>query len=300
MAKRFTLLALPLMVASSLVSASNNEQAFVSFSVFGGLTNGGDYLATDIIDSYSNARIAYHNSNNPDDQLPLIPTAVKPVGQEYNYQNLRAGGFAVIGAGVNFKLSQTVDLQLNLGYHWDRKQDPAIKLSRFELEAIPYFQVSDNIRIGFGVTHHFNNHFGSNARFAEHSKQQLKQGLAPSTAADAEPQNNFDVVSGALFTQLSNYQQLLEPEQTPLDRTDFAMSINQQLSNGTGWVGSVTYDLPQYQSRFEFRLVSISYYLDTTMALFERADNSRTQRISSNYRQSVDGNHVGLYYHWLF
>ena len=300
MAKNFTLLALPLMLAATMAGAAENESAIVSFSIFGGLTNGGDYFATDIIDTYTNATIEYHNANNPDDQRPLQPAAVKPVGEQYNHQGLRAGGFAVIGAGVNVKLHNRVDVQVNLGYHWDRKQDPSLKLSRFEIEAIPYFQLSDNIRIGLGVTHHFNNHFGSNATYSEHSEQQLKLGLFPNGSADQAPKNNHEVISAALFNQLANYQQLLTPEQTPYDADDLAMSINHELGNSTGWIGSVTYDLPQLNSRFELRLVSISYHFDTTMALFERSDSNRSSLISSNKRQTVDGNHVGIYYHWLF
>jgi len=296
MTKNFTLLALPLVLASNLVSAS--DQDMISYSLFGGLTNGGDYFASDIVDTYTNASIVYHNSQNPDNQLAL-PEDVEAV-ESSNYPNLRAGGFAVVGAGVNFKVSPKVDVQLNLGYHWDRKEDPALKLSRFELELIPYYQLNERIRIGFGVTHHFNNHFGNSDAYSAHSQQQLELGLNTGTAAGDPPQNNYDVVSAALFTQLSNYQQLLEPGQTPYDEDDLAMGISHKLGNGTGWVGSVTYDWPKYNSRFEFRLVSISYYFDTEMALFERTDAGRTSLISSNTRQTVDGNHAGLYYHWIF
>jgi len=295
MAKNFTQLALPLMLASCLVNAA--EQQVVSYSLFGGLTNGGDYFATDVVDTYTNAKIEYHNAQNPDNQLPL---QVTPVSAESNYPDLRAGGFAVVGAGVNFKLNSKVDLQLNAGYHWDRKEDPALKMSRFELELIPYYQVNDNIRVGFGITHHFNNQFDSSAVFSEHSQKQLEQGLYLGGADGAEPQNNYDVISAALFTQFNNYHQLLNPDQAAYDAADFAMIVNQELSNGTGWVGSVTYDWPAYKSRLELRVVTMSYNLDTAMTLVNRQDPSRAGVISSNKRQTVDGDHVGLYYHWLF
>ena len=66
-----------------------------------------------------------------------------------------------------------------------------------------------------------------------------------------------------LVQDLFSYQQLQTPEQTPYNAADLAMSVNHKLSDATGWIGSITYDLPQPNSPFELSLVSISYHLVT-------------------------------------
>ncbi|MCJ8296901.1 MAG: hypothetical protein MJK15_21100, partial [Colwellia sp.] len=114
----------------------SNKEMF-SWSIFAGITNGGDTIAlggTDVTYSRDGEQVT---------------------GVSYS-EKLKTGGFAVLGLGANYIIDERFSIQVNGAYHWDRISDPDIKFTRLELELIPYYQLTDALQLGLGLVSHLN------------------------------------------------------------------------------------------------------------------------------------------------
>jgi len=127
------------LIAGNAIAAPENQQNTFSpqFSVFAGITNGGDAIGFGGQSQVQSDQEGQNNTTNYD-------------------ETLKAGGFAVIGSGVNFKMSHQFNIQLNASYHWDQVQNPDAKFTRFAFEVLPYYQLNQQMKLGLGFTQHFN------------------------------------------------------------------------------------------------------------------------------------------------
>ncbi len=62
--------------------------------------------------------------------------------------DITAGSFGLIGAGLNFKLQDKFSIQLNAAYHWAVASAKNVTFSRIELEIVPYYQLNKSFRLG--------------------------------------------------------------------------------------------------------------------------------------------------------
>ncbi|NRA62232.1 MAG: hypothetical protein HRU25_15305 [Psychrobium sp.] len=127
--KKSTLLLLSLLPLAPTAFANDNPHAIGDpvISIVFGLTVGGDELA----------ELEYDDGSNND---------------------ITAGGFGLVGAGLNFKLQDKFSLQLNAAYHWEvaSAKNGDLTFSRIELEIVPYYQLNKSFRLGLGIAQHMN------------------------------------------------------------------------------------------------------------------------------------------------
>ena len=112
--------ALALGAATSAHAADGSSP--IRFLVGGGVTFGGDKLATV---TYTDGRTA----------------------------DIRAGGLAQIYAGLDYRMGNDVSMQVTAGYHVDdtNADNGSLKFSRYPVELLAYYHATDQIRIGGGV-----------------------------------------------------------------------------------------------------------------------------------------------------
>lgn len=133
-----------LLLSSQTVFAEDSNQdeneSPVKFSLFAGLTYGGDELA----------KLEYEDDSTA---------------------KVRGGGLISLGGGFTFSVLDQFDIQTNLAYHLDNAsaKNGDVTFSRLELEAIPYYKPTDNLSLGLGVGFHSNveldSDFGGSAEF---------------------------------------------------------------------------------------------------------------------------------------
>lgn len=119
------LCASPAMADQPAEQAESNDN--IRGILFGGLTHGGDRIG----------------------------------GLEYedgSTNNLDAGAFAYVGAGLEYDANDKFIVKLNGQYHWDMAaaKNGDMTFSRIVLEAIPYYRLNDNFRLGLGLGLHTN------------------------------------------------------------------------------------------------------------------------------------------------
>lgn len=116
-----------LLLCSALAATSANAAAELDgkFSVHLGLTYGGDDIST----------LEYENGNKTD---------------------ITAGGLALFGAGYALNFNEQFGVKLNGSYHFDMASasNGDASFDRFEFEAIPFYQVNENFRLGIGAALH--------------------------------------------------------------------------------------------------------------------------------------------------
>jgi hypothetical protein len=69
-------------------------------------------------------------------------------------QNIRSGGLVHYYAGVDVRATQFLSFQGTVGYHVDTSagaSNGSVRFTRVPIEALAYFHVDDNIRVGGGV-----------------------------------------------------------------------------------------------------------------------------------------------------
>lgn len=133
-----------LMLLSSQAAIASDElsnaQPVAKFSLFGGLTYGGDDLAKLEYEDDSTAKVT-------------------------------GGGLVSVGGGITFSLMEQFELQTNIAYHLDSAsaKNGDVTFSRIALEAIPYYKPNDNLSLGLGLGLHTNveldSDFGGSASF---------------------------------------------------------------------------------------------------------------------------------------
>jgi hypothetical protein len=235
----------------------------ISWSIVGGITNGGDTLAL------GGTTLTY---NRDGEQIKAVDYSEK----------LKTGGFAVLGIGANYKIDERFSVQFNGSYHWDRISDPDLKFTRLELALIPYYQLNDNLQLGLGIVSHFN----------------LKLG-EQSTALFVKPARSDEDTELRVFNE---FPDILEPyAQDLIDgqlRTDDYVQIKSKtdFSNATGYLASIVYQLPQWHSKVELRAVFIDYKANITTNILS------SQQILDTVNSDVklDAKYAGIYWHWFF
>ncbi|RXF04124.1 hypothetical protein D9981_04595 [Pseudoalteromonas phenolica O-BC30] len=136
---KLSLSALSLAALFSFNAAANqSEQVTESpfkFSLFAGITDGGDKLAS----------ISYEDEKG------------KGAGSE----NIKAGDFLNIGAGVEYSFNKAWSVQSNIGYFFDSDSadNADIEITRFVVEAVPYYHINEKFKFGIGLTLHLNPEF---------------------------------------------------------------------------------------------------------------------------------------------
>ncbi|MEY4763793.1 MAG: hypothetical protein RI907_466 [Pseudomonadota bacterium] len=81
------------------------------------------------------------------------------VGRTIQYQNssdakIHAGGLADFRGGVEYQLQgQPIALEMTIGYHFDKAnaENGNAEFSRFPLDLIGHFAMTENVRLGLGV-----------------------------------------------------------------------------------------------------------------------------------------------------
>ncbi|GMM83319.1 hypothetical protein [Pseudoalteromonas sp. MTN2-4] len=80
---------------------------------------------------------------------------------EINYkdnsdQSIKTGKGFSFGLGLNYSISEKWSLATNLSYFSDsdNAENLDAKISRFVLDAIPYYQLNEKFKIGLGLTYH--------------------------------------------------------------------------------------------------------------------------------------------------
>ncbi len=103
-------------------AAQAAEDSPIRFLIGGGLTFGGDKLAT----------VSYTNGDS---------------------QDLRAGSLVQVYAGIDYRMGTDVSMQINAGYHVDdtNADNGSLKFSRYPVELLAYFHANDQLRLGGGV-----------------------------------------------------------------------------------------------------------------------------------------------------
>ena len=240
----------------------SNKNKF-SWSIFAGVTNGGDTMAlggTDVTYSRDGEQVT---------------------GVSYS-EKLKTGGFAVLGLGANYIIDERFSIQLNGAYHWDRISDPDIKFTRLELELIPYYQLTDALQLGLGLVSHLN--------------IKLDEQSTPLLVKPARSEEDTEL---RVFNE---FPEMLAPQAQGLidgqARTDDDLVINSQadFSTATGYLASLVYQLPQWHSKVEFRAVFIDYKADVTsnIANPEQVLDTNTGEVA------FDARHAGIYWHFVF
>jgi hypothetical protein len=111
-------------LAALLASGGALAQQSSARGVFGiGLTTGGDTLASVVFTDGST-------------------------------QDIKAGGLVHVFGGVEFRASQTVTMQLNVGYQIDDTggaSNGSLRFSRYPIEALAHVQLNPNFRLGGGA-----------------------------------------------------------------------------------------------------------------------------------------------------
>lgn len=136
---KYTLSALSLAALFSFnATAEQSEQVTESpfkFSVFAGITDGGDKLAS----------ISYEDDK----------------GKDAGGENIKAGDFLNIGAGVEYTFNKAWSVQSNVGYFFDTDSadNADIEITRYVLEAVPYYHINEKFKFGIGLTLHLNPEF---------------------------------------------------------------------------------------------------------------------------------------------
>lgn len=252
------------LASSNLAQAQDHQkQGELSWSIFGGITNGGDTLAL------GNANVTYSRDG---EQVTAVDYSEK----------IKTGGFAVFGVGANYKVNERFSMQLNGGYHWDRISDPDMTFTRIEVELIPYYQLSDNLQFGLGLVSHFS----------------LKL-TDKSTSLLVKPARNDEDTELRVFNEFSD---VLAPSAQGLitgrARTDENLVINSQadFSNATGYLASIVYQLPQWHSKVELRAVFIDYKANMTTSI---ADSQNILDTVTS-KADLDARHAGIYWHFVF
>jgi hypothetical protein len=256
-------LGLTLASSNSAQAQDHQKQGELSWSIFGGVTNGGDTLAL------GNTNVTYGRDG---EQVTAV---------DYS-ENLKTGGFAVFGVGVNYKFNDRFSVQLNGGYHWDRISDPEIKFTRVEVELIPYYQLSDNLQLGLGLVSHFS------LKLTDQSTPLL---VKPARSDEDTELRVFNEFSDALAPSA---QDLISGQA----RTDEKLFINSQtdFSNATGYLASIVYQLPQWHSKVELRAVFIDYKANMTTSI---ADSQQVLDTVAG-EVKLDARHAGIYWHFVF
>ena len=240
----------------------SNKNKF-SWSIFAGITNGGDTMALGGTD------VTYSRDG---DQV---------TGISYS-EELKTGGFAVLGLGANYIIDERVSIQVNGAYHWDRISNPDIKFTRLELELIPYYQLTDTLQLGLGLVSHLN--------------IKLDEQSTPLLVKPARSEEDTEL---RVFNE---FPEMLSPQAQGLidgqARTDDDLVINSQadFSTATGYLASLVYQLPQWHSKVEFRAVFIDYKADVTsnIANPEQVLDTNTDGVA------FDARHAGIYWHFVF
>jgi hypothetical protein len=111
-------------LATLLLSGGALAQTGTARGVFGaGLTAGGDTLATVVFSDGSS-------------------------------EDIKAGGLLHVFGGVEFRASQTVTMQVNVGYQIDDTSggsNGSLRFSRYPIEALAHVQINPAFRVGGGV-----------------------------------------------------------------------------------------------------------------------------------------------------
>jgi len=240
-----------------------SHQDKFSWSIFAGVTNGGDTIAlggTDVTYSRDGEQVT---------------------GVSYS-EKLKTGGFAVFGLGANYIINERFSIQLNGAYHWDRISDPDVKFTRLELELIPYYQLTDTLQLGLGLVSHLN------IKLDDQSTPLL---VKPARSDEDTELRIFNEFPEILATQA---QGLIDGQA----RTDDNLFINSQasFSTATGYLASLVYQLPQWHSKVEFRAVFIDYKADVTSNIV----NSQQILDTNTGEVEFDARHAGIYWHFVF
>ena len=117
------------LISLLLISSQSVADTTSKFIFAGGLTNGGDTIASGTLENSSGDR--------------------KDV-------SIKAGGEIHLWAGLFVPSADRVDTLFAFGYHFDdiNAQDGKASFKRYTLDAIPYFQISEKFRLGLGITYH--------------------------------------------------------------------------------------------------------------------------------------------------
>ncbi|MCG7537568.1 hypothetical protein [Pseudoalteromonas sp. OOF1S-7] len=107
---------------STTTFASEESPSPFSFSATAGYTFGGDTLGT----------LVYEDDSD---------------------NSVKAGSGLILGGGFNYALSQKFDVRLNAAIHLDSAdaENGDFTFSRLAWEAIPYYKVSEQIKLGLGA-----------------------------------------------------------------------------------------------------------------------------------------------------
>ena len=136
---KYTLSALSLAALFSFNAAANQSEKVTEspfkFSLFAGITDGGDKLAS----------ISYEDDR----------------GRDAGGENIKAGDFLNIGAGVEYSFSKAWSVQANIGYFFDSDSadNADIEITRFVIESVPYYHINEKFKFGIGLTLHLNPEF---------------------------------------------------------------------------------------------------------------------------------------------
>ena len=139
------------------VAANQPDQITESpykFSLFAGITDGGDKLAS----------ISYEDEK----------------GKDAGGENIKAGDFLNIGAGVEYSFNKVWSLQSNIGYFvdTDSADNADVKITRFVLETIPYYHINEKFKLGIGLTFHLNPEFENDYTNILKSKTEFENATA--------------------------------------------------------------------------------------------------------------------------
>ena len=124
------LFALSSLLCASPIFAETSDK--LRLSLIGGITLGGDKIGT----------LGYFDGST---------------------KNLYAGRFAYIGGGLEYEINEDYTVQINAQYHWDTATavNGDVEFSRYEFEAIPYYHLNDQYRVGLGLGLHTNTKLSS-------------------------------------------------------------------------------------------------------------------------------------------
>ncbi|MBI5783923.1 MAG: outer membrane beta-barrel protein [Rhodocyclales bacterium] len=67
--------------------------------------------------------------------------------------SIKSGGLVHIYGGYEYRFSNRVSVQANVGYHVDDEnaKNGSVKFSRYPLELLGYYGITDNVRLGGGL-----------------------------------------------------------------------------------------------------------------------------------------------------
>lgn len=136
--KKFSLAVLAALSTTAFASEEANNP--LSFSATVGYTSGGDTLGTLIYED---------DSDN----------------------SVKAGTGVILGGGLNYALNEDFDIRLNAALHMDSAdaENGDLTFNRFTWEAIPYYKVSEQVKLGLGAgldtSVELDNDFGNDIEF---------------------------------------------------------------------------------------------------------------------------------------